>query len=136
LVDESGEASCVLDGDVGEDLAVQFDASLLQAVDQLRVAEVIQLGGSRDAHDPQRTELALLLLAACVGKLQAALDGLLGCLIELGLRKEVSTGSLQNLLAAVTPLGTAFYAGHNNFSILRSVMRLEAGGALPDGAAR
>ena len=101
LVHQIGKPGGVLDGDVGEDFAVQFNAGLLEAVDELRIAEVVQLGGGGDADNPERTELALLLLAAGVGKLQAALDGFLGCLVELGLRKEVSTSSLKNLFAAV-----------------------------------
>jgi hypothetical protein len=78
--------------------------------------------------------LALLLLAAGVGKLEAALDGFLGCLVKLGFGKEITACAFKNLFAAVTPLGTAFYAGHIDFSILRSVMRLEAGGATPRAA--
>ena len=56
-----GKAGGVLHGDVGQDLAVQLDAGLLQSVDELRVAGAVQLGGGGDADDPQRAELALLL---------------------------------------------------------------------------
>src|SRR5579871_2012902 len=105
-------------GDVGQNLAIQFHAGFLEPVNELRVAGAVQLAGSRDAHDPQRAELALLLLAAGVGKLEAALDGFLGSLVELGFREEVTACSLKNLLAAVTPLGTAFYAGHGAISVL------------------
>jgi hypothetical protein len=40
LLGQLGKARGVVDGDVGQDLAVQLDAGLLQAVDELRVAEV------------------------------------------------------------------------------------------------
>ena len=115
LLNQLGEAGGVLDGDISQNLAIQLGAGLLQAVDELRVAGVVQLAGSRDTNDPQRSVLALLLLAAGIGKLQAALDGFLRCLVELGFRKEISTCSLKNFFAAVTPLGAAFYAGHSVF---------------------
>ena len=66
--------SRILHGDVGEDLAIQFDARFFQPVDELVVAQSIQLGGGADAHDPQRAVLALALLTARVGELQSALD--------------------------------------------------------------
>ena len=56
--------------------------------------------------------LALLLLAAGVGEHQAAFDGLLRCLVELGFGEEVAAGAFQDLLAAVGALGTPFYTGH------------------------
>ena len=99
-------------GNVGQDLAVQLVAGLLQAIDQLRIAKVVKLSCGRDAHDPQRAELALLLFATRVSELQATLYGLLRCLVELRFCEEVAACSLENLLPAVTPLGTTFYAGH------------------------
>jgi hypothetical protein len=136
LLSKFGKSGGVLDGDVGEDLAIKLDASLFQSVDELRVAGAVGLGGGRDADDPQGAELALLLLAAGVGELEAALDGFLGCLVELGFSKEVSTSSLENLFAAITPLGTTFYAGHlfSPFDVAW-VTRLEAGGAAFWGSA-
>ena len=74
LLAQRRKPSRIVDRQIGEDLAVQFDVGLLQAVDELAVAEAVQLGGSADAHNPDGAELALLLLAAAVGKLQPALD--------------------------------------------------------------
>src|ERR1700677_1097681 len=48
-----GESGCVLYSNVSQYLAVEFDAGLLQPVDELRVAGVVQFGGGGDAHDPQ-----------------------------------------------------------------------------------
>ncbi len=61
LVGQLGEARGVVDGDVGEDLAVELDAGLLEPVDELRVAGAVELGGGGDADNPERAELALLL---------------------------------------------------------------------------
>src|SRR5258708_39461384 len=60
---------------VGQNLAVEFDAGYLQTVDELVIAHPIQFGGSADAHDPQRAILPLALFASGVGELKAALDG-------------------------------------------------------------
>src|SRR6202007_1412242 len=54
LLHESGEALRVVDGDVSENLAIQLDTRFFEAVDELRVADVVQLGGGVDAHDPER----------------------------------------------------------------------------------
>src|ERR1700729_2592059 len=79
---EGGEACGVVGGDVGEDLAVELIASLLEAVDEGRVAHAVQLGGGADTDDPEGAELTLLLLATGVGEHESALDGFLCCLIE------------------------------------------------------
>src|SRR5208282_2290833 len=112
LLGQLGKPRGVVDSNVCQDLAIQLDAGLLQSTDELRVASAVQLGGCRDAHDPQGAELALLLAATGVGKLKAALDSFLSGLIELGFGKEVTARAIENLFAAVVALGTAFYAGH------------------------
>ena len=109
---EGGEAGGVVGGDVGEDLAIEAVAGQLEAVDEGRVAHAVQLAGGVDADDPEGAELALLLLAAGVGEHESALDGLLGCLIELGFGEEVTTRALEDLFAAVVAFCTPFYTGH------------------------
>src|SRR3954451_3679466 len=71
---EAGKCSGVLYGDVSEDLAIQFDSTLFQSVDERAVAHAVQLGGRTDTHDPDRAILALLLFASGVGELECALD--------------------------------------------------------------
>src|SRR5271157_639864 len=66
LLAQRRKPSRILDRQIGKDLAVQLDAGLLQAADELAVTGSVQLGGSADAHNPDGTELALLLLAAAV----------------------------------------------------------------------
>src|ERR1700738_1101755 len=101
LLHQLGKAGCIMHGDVGQDLAIQLDAGLLEPVDELGVTGAIQLAGGVDAHDPQGAELALLLFAAGVSELEAAFDGFLGSLVELRFCEEVTACPLKNLLAAV-----------------------------------
>src|SRR5579885_3670532 len=77
LLGEALKRCGIVHRQVSQDFAVELHACRLQSVDELVVAQAVQLGGSADAHDPQRTEVALFLAASSVGKLQAALDGLL-----------------------------------------------------------
>src|SRR5204863_8604412 len=67
----------VVHGEVGEHLAVHLDAGLLETVDQAAVAQPELARAGVDAHDPERAEIALLLLAADVGVLERLGDGLL-----------------------------------------------------------
>ena len=64
LIGERGKSRRVVDGEVGQDLAIQLDASLLQPMDELRIADPVEFGGCADADDPKRPKLALLLPAA------------------------------------------------------------------------
>src|SRR5580698_1018394 len=109
---EGGEACGVIGGDVGQDLAIELVACLLEAVDEGRVAHAVQLGCGADTDDPERAELTLLLFTAGVGEHESALDGFLGCLIELGFSEEVSTRALEDLFAAVVAFCTTFYTRH------------------------
>ncbi|OWK26328.1 hypothetical protein AJ87_03255 [Rhizobium yanglingense] len=67
-----------MDRHVGEDLAVDLDASLVQAVDEAAVSKAEFADGSVDALDPKRAEIALVNLAVAVGVLLGAIDGSLG----------------------------------------------------------
>jgi len=79
---QRGEAGGVICGNVSQDLAVQLDAGLLEAADELVVADPLGSGGGADAYDPDRTILALLLLAPAIGELQPALNRLFGGAME------------------------------------------------------
>src|SRR5437667_12590157 len=84
----------IFHGELGQDLAVEFDSALFQAADKSAVAEAVLLGGGTDAHDPDGAELALLLLASGVGKLEGALHRLFGGAVELGFCEVISAGAL------------------------------------------
>src|SRR5271168_4946643 len=112
LFGEGGEASGVVCGNVGEDLAIERIAGELEAVDEGRVAHAVDAAGRVDTDDPEGAILALLLLAAGVGELERPLDGLLSGLVELGFSEEVTTRALEDLFAAVVAFCTPFYTGH------------------------
>src|SRR5207237_10581768 len=78
LVDESGEALGIADGEIGENLAVHFDSGLAEPVDKSAVGEAEFTGRGVDALNPQRPEIALLGAAVAVTILLGLLDGLDG----------------------------------------------------------
>src|SRR5918998_4649362 len=57
----------VAHGYVGQNLAVDLDAGLLEAVHELAVGESLLAGGGVDAHDPKAAEVALLVATVPVG---------------------------------------------------------------------
>ena len=63
----------VIRRDIGQDFAVQFNACLFQAADELVVADALSAGSGADTHDPDRAVLAFLLLAARIGEFESAL---------------------------------------------------------------
>src|ERR1700681_3268096 len=85
----------ILHRQIRQNLAIQFNPRNLQPVDELVVAHPIQLRGSADAHDPQRTELPLTLLAPRVGKLQSALDGFFCRAVKLRFCEEVPASAVK-----------------------------------------
>src|SRR5689334_24948176 len=64
-------------GEFGQDLAVDLDAGLHQAVEQPAVRQPMLAGRRIDAGDPQRAELALLGATIAIGILACLDDGLL-----------------------------------------------------------
>src|SRR6478672_8151695 len=102
----------VVHGDVRQHLAVQGDAGLHQAVHEAAVADAVDARGGVDARDPQRTELALALLAADVGVLQGLRHRLLGDAEDLAAGVVVALGLLQDFLVAATRLYTTFNSCH------------------------
>src|SRR5260370_40847488 len=64
FVDQDGKSGFVLQGDLGQHLAIQIDAALLQTADEFTIRNSGVPAGRADAHDPQRTESALLQAAS------------------------------------------------------------------------
>src|SRR5205085_4147284 len=90
LAGQLGEGFGRVGGEIGEHLAVEFDAGQREAVHELRVVQPVDARRGADADDPEAAEVALLALAAWVGELQPALDRLLGRAVELRLRPAVA----------------------------------------------
>ena len=62
-LDEGGEGRGVVDGQVGQDLAVDLDTRGLEALDEAVVGQAVGAGAGVDALDPELAEVALALLA-------------------------------------------------------------------------
>ena len=66
LVNDSLESLGIVEGEVGKHLAVDLDASLRQLVDELAVVHVVLAYGGVNTHNPQATELALLVSSVAI----------------------------------------------------------------------
>src|SRR3990172_4830959 len=73
---QAGEGGRVGDRQLGQDLPVERDAGLLEAVHERRVRQPERPAAGVDPDDPERAELALLRAAIAVGEGEGAGDGL------------------------------------------------------------
>ena len=93
---QSGESGGIVHSQVGENLAVQLDASLLQAVHKHGVGQAVHASSSVDAGDPETTNLALLVATIAIGVLERVLDLLFSSTIGTGLCAIVTLGALEH----------------------------------------
>src|SRR5690348_823461 len=107
----------VVHGEIRQHLAVDGDAGLVEARDQAAVGQPELARGRVDAHDPQRAELALLLLAADVGVLLGLGDGLLGNAIDLASGVVVALGGLEGFLVTRTRGDATLDSCHGRLSL-------------------
>src|SRR5690349_11036735 len=117
LLGDQRERGRILHRELGEDLAIHFDARHLHAVDEGAVAHAVEASGSVDTHDPQLAEIALLGLAIPVGVDPTALDGLLRGLPELGTPTEGALRGLHHLLLALEAHNVRLDAWHGTLSL-------------------
>src|SRR5258708_5812367 len=75
---QRNEPRGVIRSDIRQDLPVQFYAGLLQAADELVIADALGARSGADADDPDCPVLTLLLLTAGVGEFKAALHRFFG----------------------------------------------------------
>src|SRR6185295_13919514 len=78
---KTSERLGVADGDVRQDLAVELDAGRLQAVHELAVRHALLARGGVDPHDPEATEVALLVAPVAVRVRIRLEQRLLGALV-------------------------------------------------------
>src|SRR5687768_7876119 len=100
-------------GEVGEALAIELDARILQAEHELAVGESVLSRGGVDAHDPQAAIVALLPFAPDVRIDARFLGRLFHELVQLALVLEVPLGELGELLPLLTAYDAAFDAWHD-----------------------
>ena len=99
-LDDFAKRGGVRGGEVGEDLAVQFDLRGLQALDEAAVGHANGADGGVDTGLPEITEGALLGLAVAEGVLPAVIKGVGGVTVELGALEAKTFGGAQCPLAA------------------------------------
>lgn len=96
--DDGFEGFGFVDGQFGQDFAVQSDVSLFEAGDQLGIGGAIQAGGGVDAGVPELPKGALAILAVAGGVLQAFSDGLTAALDAYAVRVAKTLSGLTDLV--------------------------------------
>src|SRR5437762_7480545 len=90
------KSSRIVHRNVRENLAIDFDSGTLQSVHEYAVAHVVLMCGGIDAHDPQLSEIALLVLAIAVRVFPAALDIFFCCFPKFAASAECAASGLHN----------------------------------------
>ncbi len=98
LGDDLGKGRLVLDGDVGEDLAVEADVRGLEALDETAVGEPGGTHGGVETGDPQSAEIALAGLPVAVGPVFPLHLGIFRVAEEFGTAATVSLGRIDDAL--------------------------------------
>ncbi|KAG1252663.1 hypothetical protein G6F65_017819 [Rhizopus arrhizus] len=101
-----------LRGQIGQDLTVEFDRSLLQTSDEHAVADAMFADGGVDTRDPQSTERALLVTTVAVGVLASAHDCLLGNTEHITAAATVTLGGGNDFFVTCAGSYAAFDARH------------------------
>ena len=96
------ESGGIVEGEVGEDLAVDLDAGLVDETHELGVAEVFEASGSVDTLNPESAEVALLILAVAIGVGQTLFPGVLGNGPYVAAAAEVAAGEFEDFFTTCT----------------------------------
>ena len=78
LLHDGLESLWIVNSEVSEDLAVDFDSCLVQSTHKCRVAHVLKTSGSVDTLNPQSAEVALLVATIAEGVGQTLFPSVLG----------------------------------------------------------
>jgi hypothetical protein len=97
LLGDLAERCGIADGELGEHLAVELDAGLAAAGDELVIGEALCTGSGVDADDPEAPEVPLSRLAIAVGVLERVLDLLPRRAIGLAPPTDVALRRLEDL---------------------------------------
>src|SRR3979490_3588806 len=97
---------------IGEHLAIDGEARLVQPVDQRAIGPPAQTRRGVDASDPQRAELTLLFAPAAIGVLTGLDDRLLGGAKDFAPGIEIALRFLEDFLVPPTRDDTAFNSCH------------------------
>src|SRR5690606_2546821 len=101
-----------VDCDVGQNLAVDLDASLRQTVDETAIGQALLADSSIDALDPESAERALAVLAVTISILLRTVNCSLGGADGVLATATETSSLIQNLLVLCVGGNAAFYACH------------------------
>src|SRR3954447_7139119 len=110
---KASERLGVAHGDVGEDLAVELDARLAQAVHELAVGEALAARRRVDARDPQAPEVALAVAPVAIRVGVGLEQLLLRALVRGVLLAPVALGTLENGAALLAGVDGALDPAHD-----------------------
>ena len=116
---EAGKRRRAGDGELRQALAIERDAGVLQAADELTVGEAVLAGGGVDADDPQPAEIALLAAAADERVLERRVDRFFRGAIQLALVGVIALRQAKQLLALGAADCSSFHTRH--VDLLKSV---------------
>src|SRR5258706_523392 len=128
----------LVNGEIGQNLAVDRDARLGQAVDEDAVGHAEGTNRGIEALDPQRAESALLALAVAEGVLPGLLDRGLGGTDGVLAAAVKTLGGLVDFLVLGVRGHTAFDARHDGSPLISGIgdgLQRERGSAKWDGIA-
>lgn len=100
LVHDSLEGLGIVQGEVSEDLTVDFDTGFVEQTHELRVAQIVLTGSGVDALNPQCAEVALLVFAVAVSIGKTLFPSILGYGPYVTAASEVAAGKFQNFFTA------------------------------------
>ena len=99
-IDDGLKRLGIVHGEVGENLTVETDILLGEFAHELGIGKAVLTGSCVDTLDPEGAEIALLGLAVTVRIRQTFFVGVLRNCPDVLSGKEITAGSLENLLAA------------------------------------
>ena len=96
---DSLESFGVVDCEVSQNLAVDFDSSLVEESHKLRIAQALKTCGSIDTLNPQCAEIALLVATVTESVGKSLLPSILGYGPNILACAEITSGQTQNLFS-------------------------------------
>ena len=116
LFDKRCERFLVAYGELGEHLAVEVDAGLLETVHESRIVDAVDFRLCGDPRDPESTEISLFELASHECVVAALHDGFFGHLEMLRFGAPVTFGSFKDFISSLARHHRAFYSCHFTLS--------------------
>lgn len=102
LVHDCFESFGIVHGEVGENLAVDFDSGLVDESHKLAVGKILKTRSSVDTLNPESAEIAFFLLAVAVGVGKTFFPSVLGNGPYVFAGAKVAACEFKNLLATLT----------------------------------